>query len=316
METIKNYLETMFASMPNTPEVRKAKDELLSMMEDKYNEMIEEGINENTAVGTVISEFGNLDELAEDLGLTKEIEEVKERDTKKRKFVSFDEIQQYINCESRCALLIAIGVFLCITSVAHPNIWDNYNEPIGIICMFISIGIAVALFVYSGICRADWSFLQKEPCTIDFTTADAVKNQRRSFKNTKAMCITIGVILCVISFVPAAIFDNAFTESLLFVFVGIGVFLMVYANTIANSYDTVLRINDEKTLSGYYSREEDVKYISKKAEAIMSVYWSTVVCIYLTISFVTMCWHISWLIFPVAAILRKVLKTAWAEEEE
>ena len=74
METIKNYLEAMFANMPNTPEVKKAKAELLAMMEDKYNEMIAEGINENTAVGTVISEFGNLDELAEDLGLEKEVE--------------------------------------------------------------------------------------------------------------------------------------------------------------------------------------------------------------------------------------------------
>ena len=29
METIKNYLEAMFAGMPNTAEVRKAKAELL-----------------------------------------------------------------------------------------------------------------------------------------------------------------------------------------------------------------------------------------------------------------------------------------------
>ena len=42
MDTIKNYLETMFASMPNTAEVRKAKAELLQMMEDKYNELISE----------------------------------------------------------------------------------------------------------------------------------------------------------------------------------------------------------------------------------------------------------------------------------
>ena len=29
METIKNYLETMFANLPNTVEVKNAKDELL-----------------------------------------------------------------------------------------------------------------------------------------------------------------------------------------------------------------------------------------------------------------------------------------------
>ena len=60
METIKSYLETMFANMPNTPEVIRAKTELLGMMEDKYNELIQEGKSENEAVGTVISELMNL----------------------------------------------------------------------------------------------------------------------------------------------------------------------------------------------------------------------------------------------------------------
>lgn len=70
MDTIKSYLETMFANLPATAEVLKAKDELWGMMEDKYNELISEGKSENEAVGTVISEFGNLDELAELSDLT------------------------------------------------------------------------------------------------------------------------------------------------------------------------------------------------------------------------------------------------------
>ena len=72
METIRNYLETMFANMPNTPEVRRAKDELLQMMEDKYNELKSEGKTENEAVGIVISEFGNIDELIDYLKNNKE----------------------------------------------------------------------------------------------------------------------------------------------------------------------------------------------------------------------------------------------------
>ena len=50
METIKSYLETMFANMPDTPEVIRAKSELFGMMEDKYNELISEGKSENKAV--------------------------------------------------------------------------------------------------------------------------------------------------------------------------------------------------------------------------------------------------------------------------
>ena len=66
MNTLKSYLESMFAKMPNTPEMRRAKDELWQMMEDKYNELLDEGKNENEAVGTVISEFGNLEELSKE----------------------------------------------------------------------------------------------------------------------------------------------------------------------------------------------------------------------------------------------------------
>ena len=69
MEVIKNYLESMFANLPNTPEILRAKQELFSMMEDKYTELISEGKTDNEAVGTVIAEFGNLDELSETLGI-------------------------------------------------------------------------------------------------------------------------------------------------------------------------------------------------------------------------------------------------------
>ena len=69
METIRNYLNAMFAGLPDTPEVRRAYEELAAMMEDKYTELIEEGQGENEAVGTVISEFGNLEELAQTLGI-------------------------------------------------------------------------------------------------------------------------------------------------------------------------------------------------------------------------------------------------------
>lgn len=72
MEVIRNYIETMFLKLPDTPEVNRAKSELLQMMEDKYTQLLADGVSENEAVGTVISEFGNIDELKKDLGLETE----------------------------------------------------------------------------------------------------------------------------------------------------------------------------------------------------------------------------------------------------
>ena len=73
MDAIKSYLENMFLHLPKSPEVMRAKDELSQMMEDKYNQLRSEGRTDNEAVGQVIAEFGNLDELAENLGISNEV---------------------------------------------------------------------------------------------------------------------------------------------------------------------------------------------------------------------------------------------------
>ena len=72
METIRTYIDNMFVSLPKTEQVLKAKSDLLDMMEDKYNALKAEGKSENEAVGHVISEFGNIDELTNELGIETE----------------------------------------------------------------------------------------------------------------------------------------------------------------------------------------------------------------------------------------------------
>ena len=69
METIRTYLENLFAQLPETPEIIRLKDDMLRTMEDKYIELKSEGKSENEAVGIVISEFGNIDELLAELDL-------------------------------------------------------------------------------------------------------------------------------------------------------------------------------------------------------------------------------------------------------
>lgn len=80
METIRNYLETMFKNLPQTEKVLKAKSELLQMMEDKYTELVDQGKSENEAIGTVIAEFGNLDELAGDLEIAEVLQKKKDNE--------------------------------------------------------------------------------------------------------------------------------------------------------------------------------------------------------------------------------------------
>ncbi len=318
METIKNYLETMFANMPNTPEVKKAKDELLQMMEDKYNELTAQGISENEAVGTVISEFGNLDELAEDLGLEKEVNEANTRqENVNRRFVSMDEVKRYLSYRTKSAIFISVGVMLCIISVIFPIIGGistmiSPGPSVGL--MFLSIAIAVGLFIVNGVLSRDWSYIRREPCQIDMSTAEYVKNRLHSFRPVNAILLSIGVLLCAFCWVPVAATGSAYMTVILFLMIGFGVLLIIYSSMTSKGMERILRLNDSTTISGTYSDGAQVEYTSKTAEVIMSVYWPTITCIYLCVSFLTFAWYITWIIWPIAAILHKIFSTAWAKE--
>lgn len=73
MNVIIAYLETMFSAYPQTSRLQEAKAELQAMMEDAYTSLIAEGRAENEAVGQVIRDFGNLEEVAPVLGIASDI---------------------------------------------------------------------------------------------------------------------------------------------------------------------------------------------------------------------------------------------------
>ena len=73
MDAIDTFLDAMFAPYPATPRLLEAKGELHAMMEDAYTDAISRGKTHNEAVGQVITDFGNLEELAPVLGILPDI---------------------------------------------------------------------------------------------------------------------------------------------------------------------------------------------------------------------------------------------------
>ena len=318
METIKNYLETMFASMPNTAEVIKAKSELLQMMEDKYNELISEGVNKNTAVGTVISEFGNLDELADDLGLTKEVEQSKANDDGDKRHLTVEEAKDFLSARTKKASLLSLGIMLCVSCVAWPILVQSAT---GAFLMFMAIAIGVGLIVYSNLSMSPFNYLKEEPLAVDMSTASYIKEQKRSFQNVKALTITVGIILCIICWVPNIVLYKYMVNlgpAVMFFLVGIGVLLIVYGNSVNNGYDFLLKLGNISTADAYGNIKVDrpVKYKSKTAETIVAVYWPTVTALYLIVSFLTFAWGATWIIWPIAAVAHNAVVINCQEDEE
>lgn len=320
MESIRNYLDSMFASLPNTPQVLKAKTELGQMMEDKYQELISEGKTTNEAIGTVISEFGNLEELAETLGISKIQQKVAMEEPKRE--VGVDEVVEYLRISADFAHMIAVGVGLCIISVVGPILCGAFqvNDGIGVAFLLVAIAVAVTFFTRASSLRVNWKFIKEQPCVISRETVDYVVADRAVIQEKLLVEKTIGIVMCALCWVPAMLLDELqffgniasvddIGGALLFVLVAFGVFLIVRASNILDSYKDILKINDNNTVSSTYVPVREREYYDNpKLNTFMSIYWPVITCVYLSWSFLSFDWHMTWIIWPVAAIIKGVIR--------
>ena len=284
MNAIRNYLDNMFRNLPNTEAVRRAKSELLQMMEDKYEELIAEGKTENEAVGIVISEFGNLDELADSLGIS---EAVTENPVEDKPMLSMDRVKEYLSMNNTRAILTSLGIALCILSVVSPilaEILPDALDVIGAGGMFGIIAIAVGLFIFSGIKNKEYAEVRNKECSLSIEGAEYVRNERRGFKNSYGLMSSFGIGLCILSFLNPILLDRIpFIDSnvgaaMMFVFVALGVFLITSANTRMNGYDRLLALNESGKMSEEFVPKSDRK-VNKAPIIICSIIAIAVVVI-------------------------------------
>ena len=291
MNAIRNYLDNMFRNLPNTEAVRRAKSELLQMMEDKYEELIAEGKTENEAVGIVISEFGNLDELADSLGIS---EAVTENPVEDKPMLSMDRVKEYLSMNNTRAILTPLGIALCILSVVSPilaNILPVDLDIIGAGGMFGIIAIAVGLFIFSGVKSKEYAEVKNKECSLSIEGAEYVRNERRGFKNSYGLMSSFGIGLCILSFLNPILLDKIpFINSnvgaaMMFVFVALGVFLITSANTRMNGYDRLLALNESGKMSEEFVPKSDRK-VNKAPIIICSIIAIAVVVISAGVRFV------------------------------
>ena len=144
MDTIKNYVETLFLEFPKTKEVLRAKQEILTIMEDHYLALIDEGKSEHEAIGQVISEFGSVDELREEL-------EFASREKEPENGINEDEMYQYLTERKKDAMGLSLGISGCLLAVgALIGLGIRGSEMMGFLLFFVMIAISVGIIIYNG----------------------------------------------------------------------------------------------------------------------------------------------------------------------
>lgn len=308
MDVIKNYLETMFQNFPDTPEVRRAKDELLAKVEQNYYELKRQGKTENEAIGMILSEYGTIDALRNAISLQTPPADYGRAPEQEGRTLSLSELNGYMATTKKTSLMIGIGVMLCIFSVVPLILFDalpiagQVTEAIGCIFLFVLIAVAVALFILSGMTSKKYEYLKKTTFQLDHSMEAKLRSEKDVYERTFTIHIIIGVCLCILSVLPpiiagclsdiTAIFENG--SALLFLlFVAIAVYLFITSGMKLDCYKVLLQEEE-------YSKE---RKNNKLTGIVASIYWPIVTCIYLGYSFITGNWLISWIIWPITGTL-------------
>lgn len=333
METIYNYLDVMFASVEKTEQIEKIKADLTANMEDKYRELKSAGKSENEAIGTVIAEFGNVEELLKELNAVKQPNSANETKSTawteeteygditgicssgvRLKKVTEQEVDNYIIEKQIMLKKTAIGVFIIMMGVtamillAHllPGIIINpslvkMGRAIPIVVLLICVAAAVSIFINSGVRFSRYEYMEKG-VWVDKPLKNRLTKEMEAYLPTGTLALSSGVMLCILGVAVLLIMSAAIPEnndgrtyglSILFIMVAIATVLFIAVAGKKDIYTMLLGIED-------YAPER--KKENKIIGAVAFVVWPLTVAAFLVWGFAFNGWHIAWILFPVVGI--------------
>ena len=280
-------------------------------MEEKYSEFKREGHSENEAVGKVISEFGNIDELLAELRIAPTAKSTPTRDIYQ---VSQEEAENWLKTKRNTGIFTALGVFLCIAGAATLIFFSSALERVnwlpdslkmganpasGIVSLLVMVAVAVGLFIYSGIKIEQFDFLKRD-FVLKGSLQKWVEDQKNEFLKYYIASIIVGVMLCILAplviILPLVLFDAGDLVMQLVVamilLIGIAAFLFTSFGSIKEAYDRLLKIGDYK-----YEHE------NKKFSAISSAIWPLATIAFFLVGFLGGRWDMAWIIFPITGLL-------------
>lgn len=238
--------------------------------------------------------------------------------TPPKRRVTAEEADRFLEHRRFASKRIALGVYLCILSVipllllaaaSEVTEWKAITETLagvlGIGILLCVVAVAVAIFVLCGLRGEPYEYLEGGDFEVERGVVDRIREDQKAYRPAYIRMTVIAVCLCVLSPIPLIV--GAFSEweflqvillCVMLAVVGAGVFLFVFSGVRQSAYQILLREGD-------YTPSPFKK--DRLRDQIESAYWAILVAIYLGWSFLTHDWHITWVIFPVGAVLSVVI---------
>ncbi|MHA6532201.1 permease prefix domain 1-containing protein [Paenibacillus sp. BAC0078] len=259
MDTIIGYLNNMFAVLPKTAQMQGLKQDLLASMEEKYYELKQEGKTENEAIGIVISEFGNIDELIAELDIQVEGAESPLPPYPPLPLLAPEDTWGYMAAKKKSGFLVGLGVMLCIGGAAllillhslaefgflRGIIIEDTASILGVVILLILVALAVGMFIFSGTMLEKYKYLRKG-FDLPYELQTEIQQRSGAYASTYNLSLVMGVCLCVLSPVPViawSVFNDnntAYGVVILLALVALAVFLFIYYGSVKESYSFLL----------------------------------------------------------------------------
>lgn len=229
--------------------------------------------------------------------------------------VTVEEANTFLEDTKKYAARIAPAVSLCVVSptvllwlagmaaAGRGPLTEAVACGIGVIVLLLMVTVAVAVFLLTGIPYKKYEYLEKEKLTLQYGVSGIVEKAKETFAGIYRICITLGVVLCILGAVPlllVSVFfgDNGYAVILatdvLLMIVAAAVWLFVRSGIIWGGFQKLLQEGD-------YTVEN--KAVNRKYEHVTAIYWCVWTAVYLGISLPTMRWDITWVVWPVAGVL-------------
>lgn len=236
MKVLNDYLNTLFLNLPQTSAVQKAKEDLRAIMEDHYNELLAEGKSEHEAIGAVISEFGSIDELLQELDVEQEDTVAQTAKFYQEDPIELVEMQDYWQEVRRFALKMAIGVGSFFCALAFVAFSSYTRDGTGIFFFFLSGIVGACFFIFGGInFHKAYKVMGNRRITEDAWEAQG--NQIHKFQRSFNWSLVLGVSACIFSFLmPSVFYQSVLGPVLCLAFLGLGAFLIVYGSIVYGLY--------------------------------------------------------------------------------
>ena len=125
------------------------------------------------------------------------------------------------------------------------------------------------------------------------------KSRKRS-----AIMTAVAIALYILSPVPVILIQEELGLMFLFLFVAVATGLLIYNGVTRERYVKA----DDTMVEEFKEWKQNSKQKNKAVDAIVGSFWLIAVCVYIVVSFMTGAWHITWIIFLIAAAVSSMIR--------